>query len=277
MTQDAETLVENPAIDPHKLDHLMSLSSELVIIRSQYARTEKLLRHDLSRQKEVAQGVGRAKSLLEIAFKEPSRAQKALADLDGVLNSLNTLSKFDEASGHIQSMAHTTSALEKASSDLQSGIVQVRIAASGGKTDASSAMAIIPALLVVVGGEICAFPISAVTEIINVPKKDIYSVDGNTTMKLRDHALSLVELSKVIQAEANTQDSDDTLKRVVVITDGDDKLGIIVDSLLGKDEIVLKALTKHYAGVKGIVGASILADGNVALILDPAAIIKASK
>ena len=277
MTQDGGTLTENPVIDPHKLDHLMSLSSELVIIRSQYARAEKLLRQDLSRQKEVAQGVDRAKALLEIAFKEPARAQKALADLDGVLDNLDERSRFDEAAGHIQSMAQTTNALEKASADLQSGIVQVRIAALGGKTDASSAMAIIPALLAVVGGEIYAFPIAAVTEIINVPKKDIYSVDGNITMKLREHALSLVELSRVIQAEANTQDSDETLRRVVVIMDGEDKLGIIVDSLLGKDEIVLKALTKHYAGVKGIVGASILADGNVALILDPAAIIKASK
>ncbi|MFH0753381.1 MAG: chemotaxis protein CheW [Candidatus Omnitrophota bacterium] len=276
MPQDTESLLQNTTIDPHKLDHLMGLSSELVIIRSQYARTEKLLRHDLSRQKELAQGIARAKALLEIVFKEPARAQKALADLDGVITGLNALSRFDEASGHILSMAHTTSALEKASSDIQSGIAEVRLAASGGKTDASSAMAIIPALLVVVGDEICAFPISAVTEIINVPKKDIYTVDGNMTMKLRDHALSLVELSKVIQAEANAA-HDETLKRVVVITDGKDKLGIMVDSLLGKDEIVLKSLTKHYAGVKGIVGASILADGNVALILDPSAIIKCSK
>ncbi len=56
ITQNTESSTENSVVDPHKLDHLMSLSSELMIIRSRYARTEKLLRHDLSRQKEVVQG-----------------------------------------------------------------------------------------------------------------------------------------------------------------------------------------------------------------------------
>jgi chemotaxis protein histidine kinase CheA len=255
----------------------MNLSGELVIIRSQYVRTERLLQHDLSRQKELAQTVDQAKTLQDIAVKEPARTQKALADLGRILNRLDELSRFDEAVGLVQGIAHTTSALEKTSSDLQSGIVKLRIEASGGDVNASSAMSIVPALLVVVGAEICAFPLSSVTEIINVPKKDIYTVDGNTTMKLRDHALSLIELSKIIQFEANSQNADGQIKRVVVITDGNDKLGVIVDSLLGKDEVVLKSLTKHFADVQGIVGASILADGNVALILDPAAIIKASK
>lgn len=277
MAQDAAVVSQGPTIDSDKLDRLMSLAGELVIIRSQYARTEKLLQHDLSRQKDVVQSVDRARALLAVAIKEPARAQKALSELNVVLNHLDEMAQFDDASGHIQSMSHTTSALEKASSELQSGIVQIRIAASGGSSDTSSAMAIIPALLVVVGGEICAFPLSAVTEIVNVPKKDIYSIDGNTTMKLRDHALSLIELSKVIQCDVNNQADNNAVKRVVVITDGSDKLGILVDSLLGKDEVVFKSLTKHFTGVKGIVGASILADGNVALILDPSAIIKASK
>lgn len=277
MVEGSVSLSEVPAIDPQRLDHLMNLSGELVIIRSQYARVEKLLQHDLFRQKELAQGVHQVKGLLALAVKEPTRLQKTLVELENVMGHLERSARFEETAGYVQSMAHTTSALEKASSELQSGIVEIRVAASGGKTDASSAMAIVPALLVVVGGEICAFPLSAVTEIINVPKKDIYSVDGNATMKLRDHALSLVELSKVIQVEDSVQVDDSMIRRVVVITDGEDKLGMIVDSLLGKDEVVLKSLTKHFSGVKGIVGASILADGNVALILDPASIIRESR
>jgi two-component system chemotaxis sensor kinase CheA len=137
-------------------------------------------------------------------------------------------------------------------------------------------LAIIQALLVTVGGEVYALPLDAVTEIIKVPAKDIYSVDGNATVKLRNHALSLIELEKVIKVSPNKQ-SDEEYKRLVIVTDGESRLGVLVDSLLGKDEIVIKSFTKHFARVKGVIGASILADGNVALILDPATIIKESR
>ncbi len=277
MTQDTGTLPQEAALDLHKLDRLMDLSGELVIVRSQYARLEKLLHHDLARQKELAQGIDQARALLESAVKDPSRAAKVLTDMEALLTRLDDLSRFDQEVVHVQGMAHTTSSLEKTSSEMQSVVIQMRSAASGSDANMSGTMSIIPALLVVVSGEICAFPIESVTEIVNVPKKDIYSVDGNTTMKLRDHALSLVELSSVIQAAPAAAAAEGAVRRVVVITDGTDKLGMIVDSLLGKDEIVLKSLTKHFAGVKGIVGASVLADGNVALILDPAIIIKESR
>lgn len=272
MTQDTAV-----SLDIGKLDRLMSLSGELVIVRSQYVRLLGLLQQDLARQKGLSQGLERMRSLVDGAVKDPARSQKALAELGLTLNDLDQLARYDELIGHIQSMSDTTSALEKASSELQSGIAQVRIDASGDSADAVTAMKIISALLVIVGGEIYAFPLSSVTEIINVPKKDIYTIDGNTTVKLRDHALSLIELSNVIQAAANTTDENGPVKRVVVVTDGTDRLGVLVDGLLGKDEIVLKSLTRHFAGVKGIVGASILADSSIALILDPATIISESK
>ncbi len=137
-------------------------------------------------------------------------------------------------------------------------------------------LAIIQALLVIIGGEVYALPIDAVTEIIKVPVKDIYSIDGNSTVKLRNHALSLVELEKVIKVKANAH-AEEEYKRVVIITDGENRLGVLVDALVGKDEIVIKSFTKHFSRVKGVIGASILADGNVALILDPATIIKESR
>ncbi len=137
-------------------------------------------------------------------------------------------------------------------------------------------LAIIQSLLVVIGGDVFAFPLDAVTEIIKVPAKDIYSIDGNATVKLRDHALSLIELSNVIQVKPNVV-TDKQDKRVIIITDGENRLGVMVDSLVGKDEIVIKSFTKHFSRVKGVIGASILADGNVALILDPATIIKESR
>lgn len=137
-------------------------------------------------------------------------------------------------------------------------------------------LAIIQALLVIIGGEVYALPIDAVTEIIKVPAKDIYFIDGNATVKLRNHALSLVELEKVIKVKPNAP-SEEEYKRVVIITDGENQLGVLVDSLVGKDEIVIKSFTQHFSKVRGIIGASILADGNVALILDPATIIKESR
>ena len=137
-------------------------------------------------------------------------------------------------------------------------------------------LAIIQALLVVVGGEVYALPLDAVTEIIKVPRKDIYYIDGNSTVKLRNHALSLIELEKVIKVKPNKV-TDEDHKRLVIITDGENRLGVQVDSLVGKDEIVIKSFTRHFSRVKGVIGASILADGNVALILDPATIIKESR
>ena len=134
-------------------------------------------------------------------------------------------------------------------------------------------LAIIQALLVTIGEEIYAFPLEAVTEIIKVSESEIYSIDGNETVKLRNHALSLMELEKTIEIGGNKK-TDDTSKKVVIITDGESTLGVVVDSLVGKDEIVIKALTEHFAGLKGITGASILADGRVALILDPVVIIR---
>ena len=137
-------------------------------------------------------------------------------------------------------------------------------------------LAIIQALLVRVGNGIYAIPIEAVTEIVKVSIDEIYSIDGNDTIKLRDHVLSLVELHKVIGiAEQNK--STDKSKRIVVINDGESQLGVAVDSLVGESEIVIKALSNHFTYVKGISGATILGDGQIALILDPSTIIFESK
>lgn len=137
-------------------------------------------------------------------------------------------------------------------------------------------LAIIQALLVIVGEEVYAIPIEGVTEIVKVPVDDIYSIDGNPTVKIRGHALSLVELESVIRIKGKNRDGVKD-KRMVIITDGESQLGVVVDALIGEDEIVIKSLSDHFAGVVGITGASILGDGRVALILDPAAIIRESK
>ncbi len=137
-------------------------------------------------------------------------------------------------------------------------------------------LAIIQALLVYIGEETYAIPVDAVKEIVSVNPSEVYSIDGNQTVKIREHALSLVELEKIILIRGAERKSDEH-KTMVIIRDGETQLGIVVDSLIGEDEIVIKSLTDHFAKVKGITGASILGDGRIALILDPVAIIKESK
>ncbi|MBU0650738.1 chemotaxis protein CheA [bacterium] len=142
-------------------------------------------------------------------------------------------------------------------------------------------LAIIQALLITVEEQTFAIPLEGVVEIIKVDRDSIYSVDGNDTVKLREHALSLVDLFGVINlksvkpkenSEENNSVKED--KKIVVISDGMQQLGLSVDSLIGEEEIVIKSLTEHFANVKGIGGASILGDGRIALILDPLSIIR---
>jgi len=137
-------------------------------------------------------------------------------------------------------------------------------------------LAIIKALLVVIGDEIFAFPLESVIEIVKVSKDEIYSVDGNGTIKLRDHALSLVDLQKVL-AIGGTTKKDNASRKVVVITDGNNKIGVGVDSLVGEEEIVIKSLPEHFSNVQGVTGASILGDGRISLILDHVSIISRAR
>lgn len=446
-------------IDARKLDKLMNLSGELVIIRSQYARLVGLFNNDVLRQKEVVNTMEHTFSMVTELEKECSAANNAVADMSRIqkmveeikvnMHKLAAQSEREELTANFHTLSETTSALEKTASDLQASVMQTRmvpvegvftrfkrivrdiskdlnkevnlkiegaeteldkkiidglgdplthmirnavdhgledaeerartaknpvgtillkashrgnsicieisddgrgmdpekiaaiavkkgvinqeqsmrmsdkeklnliflpgfstaqkvtglsgrgvgmdvvrsmIASFNGVVDINTkigmgstfvlkiplTLAIIQALLVVVGDEVYALPLDAVIEIIKVPKKDIYYVDGNATVKLRNHALSLIELSKVINVKPN-KELDEDYKRLVIITDGENRLGVQVDSLVGKDEIVIKSFTKHFSRVKGVIGASILADGNVALILDPATIIKESR
>ncbi len=137
-------------------------------------------------------------------------------------------------------------------------------------------LAIIQALLVERGEQPYAIPINSVTEILRIPKKEIHTIDGNDTITLRDHVLSLVTLEKTLQTKDDNV-SDDGIKKVVVVNDGVNQLGVVVDNLIGEEEIVIKALSEHFANVKGISGASVLGDGRIALILDTVAIIKEAR
>jgi two-component system chemotaxis sensor kinase CheA len=134
-------------------------------------------------------------------------------------------------------------------------------------------LAIIQALLVVINKQVFAIPLESVSEIIKIASKDVYSVDGLPMIKLRGHALSLLSMAKILGIEDVDQKIEGD-RKIVVITSNNQLSGIKVDKLIGEDEIVIKAFPDYFANVKGVSGASILGDGNIALILDVSAIMR---
>lgn len=137
-------------------------------------------------------------------------------------------------------------------------------------------LAVIQALLVVVGEETYAIPLDAVVEIVKVTGDTVYSVDGNATVKLRDHALSLVTLEDMIHIK-RTGNGRRTIQHVVVISEDAAQIGVVVDGLIGESEVVIKSLPHHFSQVDGISGVTILGDGRIALILDPKCIMRGAK
>lgn len=130
-------------------------------------------------------------------------------------------------------------------------------------------LAIVLALLVSVGDEVYAIPLEDVEETLLVNKNDIRSVHGTPVVTVRGEILSLQSLAGLLRAHSRPET--DEFPVVVVRVEGK-RRGLIVDELIGQQEIVIKPLGKLLSKVHGIAGATILGDGNVALILDVASL-----
>ncbi|WP_099187203.1 chemotaxis protein CheA [Tepidibacter mesophilus] len=128
-------------------------------------------------------------------------------------------------------------------------------------------LAIIQALLVMVGHEKYAIPLNNIKEITNIDRKDIRNVEGKDIVLYRQKTLPLVDLTNVIDAQKEGLEYSEE-STVVVVKKGDKDLGIIVDQLIGQQEIVIKSLGKYLSGINFIAGATILGNGSVALIID---------
>ncbi len=136
-------------------------------------------------------------------------------------------------------------------------------------------LAIIQALLVGTQEEYFAIPLSSVLETVRVPAEDIYSIEGKDVLRLREEILPLVRLSDVFDIE-EVFDSGENLY-IVVIALADSKLGVVVDTLVGQEEIVIKSLGDYLKGIKGIAGATIRGDGRVTLIIDVGALMELAR
>ncbi|ECW7472071.1 chemotaxis protein CheA, partial [Campylobacter coli] len=116
-------------------------------------------------------------------------------------------------------------------------------------------LAIIQSLLVGTQEEFYAIPLASVLETVRVPIDDIYTIEGKNVLRLRDGVLSLVRLSDVFGVKQVLESGDQTY--VVVIGVAESKLGIIVDTLVGQEEIVIKSMGDYLQNIQGIAGATI--------------------
>jgi two-component system chemotaxis sensor kinase CheA len=131
-------------------------------------------------------------------------------------------------------------------------------------------LAIIQALLVGVQEENYAIPLASVLETVRISTDEIYTVENKSVMRLRDEVLSLVHIGDIFEVERIIDSGDHAY--VVVLGLGASKLGLIVDSLIGQEEIVIKSLGEYLKGIQGIAGATIRGDGGVTLIVDVVAL-----
>jgi len=137
-------------------------------------------------------------------------------------------------------------------------------------------LAIMPTLMVMLGDQIFAFPLVSVNEIFHLDLSKTNVVDGQETIMVRNKALPLFYLRKWLVKHYNpSEESDSDIEHVVIVNVGTQRVGFVVDQLLGQEEVVIKPLGALLHGTKGLAGATITGDGRIALILDFPELMKA--
>ncbi len=135
-------------------------------------------------------------------------------------------------------------------------------------------LAILPSLLTVVRDDVFAIPLESVVEIVRVSQSEVATVRGSKTARVRGEVISICELEQLFVWNRSRPPSPPASDEwtMVVVGNGKDKLGLVVDGVIGEDDIVIKSLEENYRQVPGLAGASILGNGRVSLILDVVAV-----
>lgn len=177
---------------------------------------------------------------------------------------LSTADQVTEVSGRGVGMDVVATAIER----LKGSIEIESTAGSGTKFRilVPLTLASIQALLFRISGRLYAAPVANVVEITRIMGAEIHHVDNKSIIRLRDQLLTLVHLDDAYPDLAARK------LFIVVIGVGDRKFGLVVDALMGEEELVIKALDDHIASSDVITGASILGDGTVVLILNVSAL-----
>jgi two-component system chemotaxis sensor kinase CheA len=131
-------------------------------------------------------------------------------------------------------------------------------------------LAIVQALLVSIGMETYAIQLSSISQILTISPDEIQMVQEQEVFMLRNMVIPVVRLNKILQVVEKEEVDEKRKNRitVVIVKKGEKLSGFVVDSIIGQQEIVQKSMGKYFAGLKLITSATILGDGNVALILD---------
>ncbi|THF81246.1 chemotaxis protein CheA [Cohnella fermenti] len=166
-------------------------------------------------------------------------------------------------------------------------VVRSKIESLGGRVSVTSAighgsifsiqlpltLSIISAMLIKLGSEKYAFPLSSIVETGSIRREDIRDLQGNKVIEYRKSIIPVVSLARVLDAP-DYRDDEEKETEMLVIRKGDKLAAVLVDEFISQSEIVLKTLGKYLANQKLISGATIMGDGQVALIVDPNALIK---
>ena len=166
-------------------------------------------------------------------------------------------------------------------------VVKSKIEALGGSVEVTSnfgrgskfsiqlplTLSIISAMLVKLGSEKYAIPLSSIVETAIVRREDIREVHGSRVIGFRNSIIPVVSLAHVLDCP-DYRDDDEQETEMIVIRKGDKLAAVLVEEFISQSEIVLKTLGKYMAGQRLVSGATILGDGQVALIVDPNALIK---
>ncbi len=130
-------------------------------------------------------------------------------------------------------------------------------------------LAIIQALMVNLAEEKYALPLNNIKEITTIQKTSISMVQNQEVVLYRDKTLPIIRLSDVLEVPYAVEPEEKNEMIVVIVRKGEQEAGLVVDSLIGQQEIVIKSLGRYLTGAKSIAGATILGNGSVALIVDP--------
>lgn len=191
-----------------------------------------------------------------------SKETAGYTNLDDAVSRIKELEKqLDDANSKNQADAQTINDLNAQIQDLstykEDQAATVRLPLT---------LAIIQALMVEIRDEIYAIALGSISNIEDIPVKDIKYVQAKEVIHLRGSVIPIIRLDKMLDIEPKEQEPDHLT--VVIVQKGDQQAGLVVDNLIGQQEIVIKSLGKYINGNKLISGATILGDGDVALILD---------
>ncbi|MBU5429327.1 chemotaxis protein CheA [Kineothrix sp. MSJ-39] len=202
----------------------------------------------------------------------PEQAEN-MADKDVIgllfLPSFSTAKKVSDVSGRGVGLDVVKSKIESLS-----GEVEVKTKLGEGSTfiiRLPLTLAIIQALMVEVGGEKYAIPLGSIQTIEDVEPEEIKYVQAKEVINLRGTVIPLIRLNEVLDNESTKKPDENLL--VIIVKKGDKLAGLVVDELMGQQEIVIKSLGNYINKNKIISGATILGDGEIALILDTNALL----